>query len=325
MATIVIDIAKASQTTSDAANLSTALKSLSQQVRDVRGALRYKIAAQEQISARLLQAAEQISQETNGVTALRAGLEQVIASYQQRETANSNRLLASHVHVGDGVGAARTVLANYPAPTRDINPGRATSFTTALTSFLMFLFSGEYFDQLRRRLLQLAAQLAEIHEEQARLAWVKQMLENHTRVDTSRYDRRAYYQASNGQYGYFDVSGGCTWYAFSRYREVNGEENDLRFTTPGNLNANNWANKIDTAYFNKDSTANRSVIKPNTIAVDVDRQYGHVVYVEAVDYATGTVYYSEGSYGSSESAYGYIQTASIDKFASTYEWIISAK
>ena len=161
------------------------------------------------------------------------------------------------------------------------------------------------------------------------------MEQNHIRVDTyNDMDRYLRYRNADGTLiGYYIPEWGCTWYAAARYRAVNGVDNDLRFSERGG-NADNWVNSIDKRLFEVSSTNDSSVVKPNTIAVstqadpDLNRlgnhaSENHVCYVEGVH--DGYVYYSEGSWGKSESTYGYIQKMTVEDFCKDYEYIISAK
>ena len=156
-------------------------------------------------------------------------------------------------------------------------------------------------------------------------------------IDASGLDQRINYTDASGRpIGYYIPVNGCTWYAAARYRQVNGEGNDLMFSRAGG-NANQWPDTIDRSRFNVYDTSDYSVIRPNTIAVStspdnlgIRDQNGawagasgnHVCYVE--DVRDGYVYYSQGSYGSDPSTYGQIIRVPIEVFARDYEQIISA-
>lgn len=165
------------------------------------------------------------------------------------------------------------------------------------------------------------------------------MYDNGGKIDSKSLDQRINYTDANGNAkGYYVPGNGCTWYAAARYRQVNGIENELKFSTRGG-NANNWVNSIDRSKFDVNATTDYSFIKPNTIAVStsadaylgagkdpagiyIQASENHVCYVETVK--DGYVYYSQGAYGHDQSVYGYINKVPIETFAKDYEYIISA-
>ena len=137
------------------------------------------------------------------------------------------------------------------------------------------------------------------------------------KIDVSGYLRKRNGMRSDGMGYFFTYENGCTWYAFSRWSEVNGS--DLVFLShPGN--ASNWANSIDKNVMNCISTSEENSIISNSVAVDVDGN--HVVYIEAV--IDGMVYFSQSSYNDPSIA-GQIKAVSVEQFRNTYEYIISAK
>lgn len=138
------------------------------------------------------------------------------------------------------------------------------------------------------------------------------------RIDISKYPKTRYGVRSNGKRYFFEYGDGCTWYAFSRWSEVNGK--DLVFAShPGN--AKNWANSIDKNAMNCVSTSVENSIVRNAIAVD-SKGGNHVVYIEGV--RDGKVYYSEGYY-SNPSKSGTICEKTIEDFKKKYEYIITSK
>lgn len=177
-------------------------------------------------------------------------------------------------------------------------------------------------------------------EEKQKQAELERMIKNNERIDTTQFDDILNYTDSEGKAkGFYKTSNGCTWYAISRYRQVNGIENDLKFSEKGG-DANNWIYSIDKNNFQVDSTNVstenlQDVIKTNAIAVstendsrkdlpyDYKASAKHVAYVELVK--DGYVYYTQGSYGEAESTYGYVHKVTIEQFAIDYEYIISAK
>ena len=121
----------------------------------------------------------------------------------------------------------------------------------------------------------------------------------------------------------FTKSGGCTWYAYNRWNEVNGEK--LVFVGRGG-NAKRWADTINKNFFNVTPTSAENSIVRNAVAVDVNGTYGHVVYIEAV--RNGMVYYSESSWSSEQanrSIAGQISAKPINEFKKTFEYIITHK
>lgn len=145
----------------------------------------------------------------------------------------------------------------------------------------------------------------------------------HEKINISGYPQTRYGVRSDGVGYYFTYSNGCTWYAFSRWSEVNGK--DLVFAThPGN--ASNWAESIDKTVMNCNSTSDINSIVANAIAVDCAYGNGsggnHVVYIEAV--RDGQVYFSQSDYNNPSIA-GQIKVESITKFQEQYEYIITMK
>ncbi|MBQ9551593.1 MAG: hypothetical protein IJU96_02405 [Clostridia bacterium] len=163
-------------------------------------------------------------------------------------------------------------------------------------------------------------------------------------VDTSKYGNEIKCHGKSFNKHYTLKSGGtsssnCTWYAASRYEEINGK-GSLYFYSKVSGDGGNWHNAINKDYFTVDKVFNDdsgkrindiSVIKGNTLAVSDrgDSNANHVVYVEGV--ATDPngktfVYYSEGgNWQKNHGLEGKIQKVEIEKFANEYEYIISAK
>lgn len=102
MAKISIEPSKAKSILGQQDSLERALKALAQDVEGVRSGLRYKIAGQEQISQRLREAAEQITQESQSTFSMRSGLEEIIALYEQSENNNRDRVAAEKVSIQEG-------------------------------------------------------------------------------------------------------------------------------------------------------------------------------------------------------------------------------
>lgn len=94
MAKILIEPAKTKLVLSQQSALENKLNKLSQEVDNVRGAVRYKIAGQQNIVQCLREAAEQISKESQSIQSMRSGLEQITARYEQTELENVGRLSA---------------------------------------------------------------------------------------------------------------------------------------------------------------------------------------------------------------------------------------
>ena len=82
--------------------LEQALRSMSNEVDGVRSGLRYKISGQEQIAARLKDVVEQLAKEANATGAMRDGLEQIIARYEQAESSNRERTVADGTTIQQG-------------------------------------------------------------------------------------------------------------------------------------------------------------------------------------------------------------------------------
>ena len=106
MARIYIEPSRAKSAVNSSASLQKALGSMSGEVDRIRGGLRHKIAGQEQISARLKEAAEQIERETAAAKALSTGLEQILRRYEQAEDSNTGRAVAQKTAVQAAAGAA---------------------------------------------------------------------------------------------------------------------------------------------------------------------------------------------------------------------------
>lgn len=151
-------------------------------------------------------------------------------------------------------------------------------------------------------------------------------------MDVSGYANKTYYSYydSNGVYrknwGLYEKAGGCTWFAFNRFREINGY--DLLFKGAGGGNANTWDDRIMTNEFKKVNTSTISNGLVNAIGVDNQGSpingvyYGHVVYIELVH--NGYVYYSEGWHNGSGFHSRLVKT-SISNFAKIYETVIIPK
>ena len=139
------------------------------------------------------------------------------------------------------------------------------------------------------------------------------------KIDISHYPATVNRTAKNGEAYGFKKSYGCTWYAFNRWHEVNGE--DLVFARRSG-NANRWADTIDKNAMKVTPTSAENSIVRNSIAVDTNGTLGHVVYIEAVQ--NGMVYYSESSY-SHNSIAGRISAKPINEFKKIYEYTITHK
>lgn len=116
MARIYINSQKAGKVVQSEAELSRFLHSLSQDVYDIRGNLRYKIAGREQISARLRQAAEQIERESNSAAALSTGLQQATMMYQKTESENRKRRPTELVLIRTSVSQLIKTKPTWPRP-----------------------------------------------------------------------------------------------------------------------------------------------------------------------------------------------------------------
>ncbi|MCR5274137.1 MAG: CHAP domain-containing protein [Clostridiales bacterium] len=138
------------------------------------------------------------------------------------------------------------------------------------------------------------------------------------KIDISSYPRKRNGVRSNGVGYYFLYEDGCTWYAFSRWSEVNGKD-PVFAGHPGN--ASNWANSIDKNAMNCVSTSVENSIVANAIAVN-SVGGNHVVYIEGV--RDGMVYFSESAY-SNPSIAGRISAKPIEQFRSEFEYIITSK
>lgn len=153
------------------------------------------------------------------------------------------------------------------------------------------------------------------------------------RVDTTNYPnytKYSYYD-SKGIYregwGAYEITGGCTWYAFNRFREMNNR--DLVFQGAGGGNAKDWDDRIDTTQFEKISTSANCNGITNAIAVDNEGApingvyYGHVAYVEAI--IGDTVYMSEGWYSGGAFHQTGLKTMTLSDFSNKYETLIVTK
>lgn len=115
MARIAIEPAKAKGVLEQERSLESSLRSYSREVDSVRRGLRNKIAGQEQISARLREAVEQINREASATRAIHDGLSQVIQRYEQTENSCRDKTAS----------AERTSVQENPggsAATTEINP-----------------------------------------------------------------------------------------------------------------------------------------------------------------------------------------------------------
>lgn len=92
MARISIEPTRAKETLTGQSELEKTLKGLYQEVENVRTGLSFKIAGQEAIAARLRTAAEQINKEAVSTGAMRSGLMEIIARYEQTESGNLDRV-----------------------------------------------------------------------------------------------------------------------------------------------------------------------------------------------------------------------------------------
>ena len=156
------------------------------------------------------------------------------------------------------------------------------------------------------------------------------MVDNNQKFDIYSMDYNISYTDSDGKaIGYYVRGNGCTWYAAARYRQVNGS--DLKFAVGGG-NAGQWANTIDRRSFDVVSSSDTSRYQHNMIGVDCEHDEweqgmrgsgNHVVYVEAV--WDGYVYYSDGSYGSSQSKWGHVYKVPYAIFQKDYEYMIIPK
>lgn len=99
MARISIEPIRAKETLTGQSELEKTLKGLYREVENVRTGLTYRIAGQEAIAARLRTAAEQINKEAISTGAMRSGLMEVIARYEQTESGNLDRLGAEKTSV----------------------------------------------------------------------------------------------------------------------------------------------------------------------------------------------------------------------------------
>lgn len=144
-------------------------------------------------------------------------------------------------------------------------------------------------------------------------------------MDVSSYKTktRYTYTDSNGvvrkNWGLYEKSGGCTWYAFNRFLEINGT--GLMFKGAGGGNAKNWDERINTSYFSKINATKLKNQTINAVAVDNEgsRGYGHVAYIELV--LDGYVYYSHGWYTNGKFT-SRLEKKSLKDFAKTFETVL---
>lgn len=92
MARISIEPSRVRGTLDKQSGLEKTLKELYQEIENVRIGLSFKIAGQEAIAARLRTVAEQINKEAVSTGAMRSGLTEVIARYEQTESGNLDRV-----------------------------------------------------------------------------------------------------------------------------------------------------------------------------------------------------------------------------------------
>ena len=85
MSEIRVDINKSNQAASEEAKVAKSLMSYSNEVASIRSNMRYKIAAREQISAKLRETADQLRRKSTSTDAMRQALEQILALYRQTE------------------------------------------------------------------------------------------------------------------------------------------------------------------------------------------------------------------------------------------------
>lgn len=154
---------------------------------------------------------------------------------------------------------------------------------------------------------------------------------NKERVDTSAFERKYTYKNKAGKnVGFYVQSNGCTWYAVSRYRQVNGIENDLVFARAGG-DAKAFDDNIDKDLFEvvdiPEEGFDYSLLRSNSLAVSDVKDHkasgNHVVYIEAI--IDGYVYYTDGAWKKPESSYGYMKRKKVEDFCKIYEHIIYAK
>lgn len=108
MAKIYIEPAKAKSTLNQQQALERALQTLSQDLGDICRRMDYKISGKEAIDARLRDAMNQINKEVDSTKALRTGLEQIIARYEQTENGNRDRVAAEKTSVQSTANAGGT-------------------------------------------------------------------------------------------------------------------------------------------------------------------------------------------------------------------------
>ena len=102
MSEIRVDINKSNQAASEEAKVAKSLMSYSNEVASIRSNMRYKIAAREQISAKLRETADQLRRKSTSTDAMRQALEQILALYRQTEEKNLPLLREKATKVKDG-------------------------------------------------------------------------------------------------------------------------------------------------------------------------------------------------------------------------------
>jgi len=149
MAKIFIEPAKARATINEQRALESTLNALSRDVSGVRSGLRYKIAGKEAIDARLREAAGQISREMERTRAMRTGLEQIIARYEQAEKSNYERVGAEKTSVQDGGNGGGGIVIEGWMPDSALEPvGPIISLIPSLPWITQILV--DVYEQLRR-------------------------------------------------------------------------------------------------------------------------------------------------------------------------------
>ena len=99
MAKILIEPAKAKPALGQQDSLENTLKRLSQDVDNIRSGLRYKIAGKENIAQRLRDVVGQIDKECQSTRAMRSGLAELITRYEQFESENQDRVVATNASI----------------------------------------------------------------------------------------------------------------------------------------------------------------------------------------------------------------------------------
>lgn len=156
---------------------------------------------------------------------------------------------------------------------------------------------------------------------------LEKMLKSGEKIDATKWKDTVYYPIKGVTWpGEYKNTNGCTWYAMTRYNQVNGTDNGLQFKIGGG-NAGEWSDKIDDEKHTvtREIGKNLAGIKANSIAVETTtpQRVGHVAYIEAVtdDY----VYYTEGSAGYDKETFGYIVKVTKEEFAKRFDDVIIAK